>query len=233
MVATQRARWLCLLAALVLAALIFTLWPGVDLWFTGLFYAPGAGFPLARVAALEAARNAVWDLSIALWLLSVIGLGLAMLGRQIAGVGARVWGFVFALYLLGPGLLVNGLLKQHWGRARPADVIEFGGAADFTPALIPSDQCSANCSFVSGEGSAAVVLGIVLLTLRPALAGRVPGRVLRIWDAVAILVPLATLLQRIATGRHFLSDSVFAALFMSLLALVLGTLILKRDAPRG
>ncbi|WP_284165892.1 phosphatase PAP2 family protein [Frigidibacter sp. SD6-1] len=229
----SRKRWLGLLAALVLAALVFTLWPGLDLWFTGLFHAPGAGFPLARSAMLEAARNAVWDLSIALWLLSLVGLVLAVFGRRLAGVGARVWGFVFTLYLLGPGLLVNGLLKQHWGRARPADVTEFGGALHFTPALIPSDQCSSNCSFVSGEGSAAVVLGIALLTLRPALAGRLPGWALRPWGAAAVLLPVAALLQRIATGRHFLSDSVFAALFVCLLALVLGALILQRDARRS
>ena len=34
--------------ALILSALVFTLWPGVDLWVSGLFYDPVQGFWLAR-----------------------------------------------------------------------------------------------------------------------------------------------------------------------------------------
>ncbi|QLQ19882.1 MAG: phosphatase PAP2 family protein [Exiguobacterium profundum] len=65
-------------------------------------------------------------------------------------------GFVLAVYALGTGVLVHGLLKAYWGRARPAQVTEFGGIAAFTPPWLISQECTRNCSFVSGEVSGAV-----------------------------------------------------------------------------
>ena len=57
-------------------------------------------------------------------------------------------GLGLAALLLGPGWVVNEALKNHWGRARPEQVSDFGGAQRFTPALQPADQCVKNCSFV-------------------------------------------------------------------------------------
>ena len=59
---------------------------------------------------------------------------------------------------LGPGLVVNGILKEHWGRARPRDVTQFGGDRRFTPALVIADQCERNCSFSAGHPSAGFAL---------------------------------------------------------------------------
>lgn len=212
----------------LLAALVFTLWPEVDLWFSGFFHDPAAGFWLVGSPLLEFWRDTAWNLSIAMFLLAVAGLLLALVRRQLLGVAPRIWGFIAALYLIGPILLVNELLKEHWGRARPAMTDAFGGTAAFSPALIPSDQCASNCSFVSGEGSAAVALGIAMLALVPAVERRAPRGFVRAWRWAAVLIPFATLLQRIATGRHFLSDSVFATLFMLAIGLVLQRLLLAR-----
>jgi hypothetical protein len=159
-----RARvWL--VVALAVSALVFTAWPEVDLWFSDLFRDPAEGFWLVTSPVLELWRDVVWNLSIIVFLMSLAGLAAALVGRQLLRVGARVWGFISLLYLLGPILLVNGLLKEHWGRARPANVTPLGGTQEFTPALIPTDVCDSNCSFVSGEGSAAVALGIAMLVL--------------------------------------------------------------------
>ncbi|MCB1149464.1 MAG: hypothetical protein KDK48_04800, partial [Chlamydiia bacterium] len=46
---------------------------------------------------------------------------------------------VLALTLaLGPGLLVNVVLKPNWGRPRPRHVIELGGEAKFRPFYSPN-----------------------------------------------------------------------------------------------
>lgn len=227
----RAARALALMIAV--AALVFTLWPEVDLWFSGLFHDPAAGFWLAASPLLEFWRDSAWNLSIAMFLCAVAGLLFGLAGRQVAGVTARVWGFIAALYLTGPILLVNEVLKEHWGRARPAMSDAFGGPEAFSPALIPSDQCASNCSFVSGEGSAAVTLGIAMFALLPAVERRAPRGVVLAWRWAAILIPFATLLQRIVTGRHFLSDSVFATLFMPVIALVLDRLILAPQRRRS
>lgn len=213
-------------AALIVSALVFTLWPDVDLWFSGLFYDPAGGFRLAQSPALELWRNLAWNLSIVTFVVALAGLAAGLAGKALFGVAARVWGFVAALYLLGPILLVDRGLKEHWGRARPANVAPFGGPAEFTPALVPSDQCTANCAFVSGEGSAAVALAVAMLAVGPPIRRRLGPRGLRVWYGAAGLIAAGTLLQRIATGRHFLSDSVFATIFVLAIALILRRLIL-------
>lgn len=210
------------------AVAAFAAFPQADLIVSGWFYWPGEGFRLAGRPWIEAVRNGIWNLSIAVFLLSAAALVLAAAGRPVRGAGARPAGFVFLLYLLGPGLLVNGVLKEHWGRARPVDVVEFGGAAAFTPPWLPADQCASNCSFVSGEGSAAAALAVTFLILAPAARRRLPRAGFALYALAGVLLPLAGLGLRIATGRHFLSDTVFAVLLVLALALGLHALLFRR-----
>ena len=120
-------------------------------------------------------------------------------------------------------LLVNGVLKTHSGRARPADVAAFGGEAAFTPPLRMADECARNCAFVSGEGAGAVALAIGVGALAP------PSRGLR--AGLAAMAALVCAL-RVATGRHFLSDVVFAALLVGMLGLALHRLM-RIERARG
>ncbi|MDX1923849.1 MAG: phosphatase PAP2 family protein [Rickettsiaceae bacterium] len=57
--------------------------------------------------------------------------------------------------LVGSGLIINVCFKDHFGRARPKQILEFGGDKKFTKVFIPSDQCSKNCSFSSGHAAGA------------------------------------------------------------------------------
>src|SRR5207249_3238038 len=56
------------------------------------------------------------------------------------------------------GLIANTLFKDHWGRARPAQIEAFGGTRQFTPAPLPAAQCDRNCAFVSGHAAFAFSL---------------------------------------------------------------------------
>ena len=135
------------------------------------------------------------------------------IGKRRA-VPLDVWWFMVASFMVGPIGLVNGILKTFWGRARPADITYFGGDKLFTPPMVIADQCETNCSFVSGEGSAIataiIVLAIVLWANMTAM-----------WRAISLYVVLPMSLfgvaLRIITGRHFLSDTVFAALYCALI----------------
>lgn len=226
----RRAAW-GIGSVIAVAELGFAVFPQIDIGFSRLFYQPQAGFALAGSTALESFRDLVWTLAIIMFVLAVAGAGLAWAKGRFLSLGLRDWGFIALLYILGPGLLVNGGLKEHWGRARPADVAEFGGPLSFTTPWLPSDQCASNCSFVSGEVSAAVVLAVALMMLRPGLARHVPGWVVKIGTLAVLAIPVAVMLQRIATGRHFLSDTLFAVLFMLALALLLRALLWRRDGP--
>src|SRR6185369_16911423 len=79
----------------------------------------------------------------------------------------RGMAFVVLALALGPGLLANVVLKDNWGRARPAHVVEFGGKSRFTPPLLVADQCGHNCAFVAGDAAAGFfLLSFALLARR-------------------------------------------------------------------
>lgn len=206
--------------ALVLA--LFGFWPQLDLMVTQLFYDPSRGFPLSQMPLLQDLRQQIWTISLlpVLVALPAVVLGLVLRRAAVLGVATRIWGFVAALYLLGPGLLVNGILKAHWGRARPADVLEFGGGAQFTPAYLPTDQCVSNCSFVSGEGAAVVALAISVLVIlsQAAPKRRVLRRLVEVLMAGFVVLGAG---MRVTWGRHFLSDTLMAAILVALVAVLL------------
>lgn len=223
-----------LVAAIVLAFAVFALFPGLDLAVSRLFYRPGLGFPVENDALIEALRLALWRLSGLMVLAAVVFLLLSSAtGRHAFHIPGRVWGFILLVYALATGLLVHGLLKSYWGRARPAQVVEFGGSAQFTPAWQISQECSRNCSFVSGEVSGAVAFSVGLWTILTALDWRLPPAWHRRGRAVALAIPLVTAAQRLAAGRHFLSDVVLSALFTLLVAVLLSPLLPQRRLPRA
>ncbi|PKQ03959.1 MAG: phosphoesterase [Alphaproteobacteria bacterium HGW-Alphaproteobacteria-10] len=225
-----------LAVAFVLTTVLFLGAPGLDLWASSLFFdPPGGGFWLQEDPAAKAVRSLVWNLSIVALLVALVGLcGGLLLRRPIGGVPTRAWGFILALYVLAPGIIVNLILKAYWGRARPSDVVEFGGALDFTPAGVIARQCAANCSFTSGEGASAAALAVSALLVLHYLRPRLPVWVRRLWVALALLLPIAGAAQRVATGRHFLSDTVFSVLIVFAVALALHWLFGRhKAAPRG
>ena len=222
---------LWLVIAVLAAAAVFLALPQLDPAASALFAVEGQGFPLNENRVFDLVRRVVWGLSIAMVLLALTAALLALTGRQVAGIPGRLWGSVLALYVLGPGLLVEWGLKGHWGRARPAHVTEFGGTADYTPFWDATDQCQRNCSFVGGESSGAMALAISLLLILTHLRARLAPGLFRAGQGLALLMPLVAGFHRIATGRHFLSDVVFSLLFMALLAALLARLLPPLPMP--
>lgn len=224
---------------LILASFgLFVARPGLDGTVAAWFYRvtpTGGRFLAERIAWIEVMRDSLWTASVLGFLLVLAALltGLVQRRGAVWGFPLRLWAYFTALYALGPALLVNGLLKAHWGRARPYQVGDFGGEALFTPFWQVTDQCRDNCSFVSGEVSGATVLAVLIAVLawhrRPALTRPVLGV---IWTLAAALPALAAL-QRMAVGRHFLSDCVLALLFTTFLAAVLYRPIVGRTAANG
>ncbi len=220
----RTALWLGTAFAAALA--LFSFWPGLDIAASALFYRVDEGFWLSRYPGIQTLRHFIWDLSIAAVLFALGALILAAIKRPLPEFGWRPAAFVFLLYLLGPVLLVNGVLKAHWGRARPADTTEFGGSLSFTPAWLPADQCQSNCSFVSGEGAAAVALALTFVILAPLVRRVLPGALFPVYCVTGAFLSAAGIVLRVMTGRHFLSDTVFAAIFVLVIALVLHRWIL-------
>lgn len=118
-------------------------------------------------------------------------------------VNTRVMLFTTGSMLLGPILIINGIFKTLWGRARPHQIIEFGGDKIFTSPMIISDQCDWDCSFMSGHTA------VVFWSLSLALL--LPHRYRKYGITVVILLGIATGIARIAQGNHFFSDVFFSA----------------------
>lgn len=212
-----------ILACILFSFAVFAIWPAIDIRVSQVFHDPATGFVIDSHPLTEALRLTVWNLAILLCLAATFGTILGAAGRSVL-LPTRAWGFVLALYILGPGVMAEMLTKPLWGRVRPAQIAEFGGSLHFSPPNELVDFCMRNCSFVSGEVSGATVTALALLLIRSHLGRQLHKTVSILLLVAALFLPLAVALQRIAAGRHFLSDTVFAVLFSLLLAMALSTL---------
>jgi membrane-associated PAP2 superfamily phosphatase len=139
-------------------------------------------------------------------------------------ISTRTALFLIVSLVLGPGLLVNAVLKEGWARPRPGMVTEFGGDYAFMPWWDPRGGCDSNCSFVSGETYAAV------WTTAPAMLAPPPWRYVAL--GAAGLYSIAFAFMRMLTGGHFLSDVIFAAIFTGLVIWTVHGLLFRWPATR-
>jgi membrane-associated PAP2 superfamily phosphatase len=208
------------LGLLAFTSLVFLVVPQLDIAVSDFFYLGSDGFLDQRYGLVETIRGlgGVLTWALVLGVLAPPMIKIMFPWRPIL-LPPRATLFVLSSYALGPGLLVNGILKEHWGRARPREILDFGGTADFSPVWWISDQCERNCSFVSGEAAAAFWL-VALVFVVP--------RDWRSWTAVATVAAAATIsFTRVAAGAHFLSDVLIAWLLTLLVMIVLNHFILK------
>lgn len=193
------------LAAVVILSIYFVMFPGVDLAVSEGFHQAGDGFPLSQDPILRTLRkSSSWVLA-GLMIVAVGALawrrwsvGRGGVGPVGVGLGRRC-AFLLVGLVTGPGLVVNTVLKNGWGRARPVQTDLFGGEASFSGVWQVSDACRDNCSFVSGEASSATWMVCAVLLLVPA-RWRTPA------VAVAAVYAVALSLNRVAFGGHYLSD---------------------------
>lgn len=215
-----RALWfLCLMAVV---AFVYAVFPDIDLKIAGLFYQNGH-FPTQRAFVAEKLRTLGFVVPYAL----LGALTLAYLAKRMGWVAARfaptgrsvIW---LALSLaLGPGLLVNVVLKEQSHRPRPVQVQEFGGPWAFKPFYRFDGACKSNCSFVSGEAASS------FWTLAPASLAPAPFKLPAMAAATVFAFSVSGL--RMAFGGHFSSDVLFAALFTLGIALALHRLLIPRE----
>lgn len=193
-------------AVFLFAAALFSAAPGLDLAVEGWFYR--GGFVFADETGFRFVFRLVYWVTDALAILLPLAL-LIILWRRRPLFGIDRIGAIFLIVSLavGPGLIVNSALKDHWGRARPGQIVEFGGGKRFTPALVPSDQCERNCSFPAGHPAIGFYF-VSFAFLIPAARRR-----RRVFGA-ALLAGTLIGLMRMAQGAHFLSDVVFSGLIV-------------------
>jgi len=94
----------------------------------------------------------------------------ALLAVAAAKRATRAAVFLTISLLLGPGMLINVILKDNWGRPRPGSVIELGGTQPYVHWWDRSGTCQNNCSFAAGGHFLTDVLFGALISLAALLA---------------------------------------------------------------
>lgn len=195
---TRRPLYATSYVVLILSA-IFLAMPQIDLWVSGWFHDGANGFWL-KYEALPRLLRRIGILIPRLMVAAMLGFLIARLFWPQIKCYAPLSKILFLglTAILGPGLLVNLILKAHWGRARPIQTDLFGGDWPFSEVWVIANNCQSNCSFVSGEGAMSfwMVATLILLPLalrKKALIGL---------GIFALLISF----NRIAFGGHYLSD---------------------------
>lgn len=165
------------------------------------FYHPmglRAAWPYGRLQPWRFLNNADQLLTLLLSAAALGALSLSFLASR-----ARIWRrraiFIIVSMLIGPGLIVNICLKDHWGRPRPEQVKEFGGQLNFQPLFVKGAGGQGH-SFPSGHASIAFEFLVFYFIWRRR----------RLWAFTALASGLGLGLMmsvaRMAAGAHFLSD---------------------------
>jgi membrane-associated phospholipid phosphatase len=153
--------------------------------------------------------------------LAGLGLLVAALYRPLVARWRRQAALVFLTLVLGPGLFVNTLFKDHWGRPRPRQVTELGGTMNYqcfyekgTPGRGKSFPCGH-----SSMGYYFVVFYFLARRRRPVLA----------ITALAGALVYGTLIgiARMAAGAHFASDVLWSAVIPAAVAWLLYYVVLR------
>lgn len=123
--------------------------------------------------------------------------------------------YIVLVFILGPGVIINGIFKPHWGRPRPRQTADFGGQLSYRPFWQATGD--ADCrSFPSGHAS----MGFFLMAPGFALLHR------RRKTAVALLLAglaagTAIGAARVVQGGHFVTDVLWSAGFVYLVCIAI------------
>jgi len=207
-----------IIAAFVFVSLAFWLLPQIDMWLMNQVWQEESGFFLAKEFWAVWLYEVFAKVFVPLALLLLLGVGLGFLREswvaKLPKLAQRLFSpaythflrpyrqqllFLFLVLVVG-SLVVEVLMKGTWGRARPRDILEFGGDLLFTPAWVISGQCSYNCSFVSGHAA----IGFYFMSIAWVLKRKV-------WLLPGLILGLALGLTRIVQGGHFPSDVILPA----------------------
>ena len=122
--------------------------------------------------------------------------------------------------ILGPGLLVNGILKPNWGRPRPSEIAGMGGDREYRRVWEPQGPGQGR-SFTCGHCAMAYAVSSVaaFYPLHPVIA------VIGLTGGLAF--GTVTGIARLVQGGHFPTDIVWSGVLVLMLIVALYYLVLR------
>jgi lipid A 4'-phosphatase len=204
--------------AFIVSSLYFVFFPHIDLAVSGYFYKNGDFI----------ANNTWWGDFLYHSLKPVVTLGALIpfliwvynkfARKNVLNLTGKKVAYILLVLALGPGLIVNSLFKEHWGRPRPNQIVQFGGDKTFTPAFVISDQ--GGHSFSCGHNSGAFfLLALALLATKRR----------RFWLSLVFVYGILISFVRIAEGGHFFSDTVVSFFVVYIISYALYGVLFKEN----
>ena len=189
--------------------LFFILFPELDIQITSYFYNSELGFmhkPNIIVQLLFRSIPLITKLFSISCLLYIVYLYIKHKNPKLILNSSAF--FLLFTAIIGPGFIVNTVLKDNFGRARPNQIKEFNGSKEFTKAFVISNQCDKNCSFSSGHAAIGFYFTAIAYT----------ASAMYFYRIYLLAITFGTLvgLSRIIMGGHFASDVVVSALIVLL-----------------
>jgi lipid A 4'-phosphatase len=221
--------------AFALLALLFRMFPNIDIAAGSLFFSENGDFLLADSPLGYAVYYGVDAAAALTAVFFAVFIFISFLKRKTVLWGLpRLFVIYLALcYIIGCGLIVNMLLKDRMGRPRPFQTTYFMGKAEFAPAFKITQFGGKYASFVSGHAA----FGFFWLAL--AFPMKNPSRRRR-YLSIGIFLGTVIGLVRMMQGKHFLSDVVFSFFFIYATAAVIWFIIenlcrreLEKSGPYG
>ena len=188
----------------VLLTVITAISGKLDIMVSSWFYTAEKGFYLKDNLFLQFIRKGLPEIILGFTALLVLVWLVSKVKKKCwFGISNKVIAFIVSSLAIATGLVVNGIFKEFWGRARPSQIEMFGGDKIFTPPVVIANQCESNCSFMSGHAS----LGFWVICF----ALLAPEKWRKTAIATAFVFGCIVSFARIAQGGHFFSEVFFAA----------------------
>ena len=199
-------------------SILFVVFPQIDMFVAKLFY-NGKTFPLNKTPLESFFYYSVKPVvAISAIITILIYFYNKLTKKEILNINAKAMLYIILTLSIAPGLVVNTTLKENWGRARPAQIKEFGGKKEFTPAFVISNQDG--YSFSSGHTAAAFsLMGFALLFRR-----------YKFLMPLILVYATCVSIARMGAGGHFLSDVVTSFFIVWIFSHIFYKLIFKEDS---
>lgn len=206
-----RREMLVLLFFAISTTLLFWL-TDLDIQVAGLFYRPGhavADWPYQHGKFIKILYDYAFPFTVIAGLTALAVYIVGHFHHYTSRFRRRAL-YILLVIALGPGVVVNWVFKDHWGRPRPVHVQQFGGQYPYVPPLQPAQ--TPDKSFVCGHcsvGYAFFVLYFLSQNHKP------------LYFVLTLVLAWTMGFTRMTSGAHFISDILWSGYLVFLVAFVL------------
>lgn len=195
----------------------------LDIALQRIFYSPEKGWFMRYIP--------FWDLMYRFgifpgYLFALAGLvmiSVSYWNEKYAGFRKAAFMLVYTL-MLGPGLIINLGLKDHWGRPRPSEITQFGGKEEYVCTCVKGHSVNGK-SFPCGHCSMGFFIAVPYLIFRNRRKG-----VAYAFLATGVVYGLLMGVSRMIAGGHFASDVIWSGGIVWIVALT-GVYLFRIDEP--